>query len=115
MPRQRTAVGSLEQLVDEVAGCDVNRVACRGPCTVVLEAESGAGHAPTVADVDVGGTAMCLRPRITYRDYCGGASLTGHEGEGTSQTVYKHDTPLPVLRAAIAKVEWPELQRRRIA
>ena len=36
--------------------------------------------------------------------------LTGHEGEGTSQTVYKHDTPLPVLRAAIAKVEWLELK-----
>jgi hypothetical protein len=37
--------------------------------------------------------------------------LTGHEGEGTSQTVYKHDTPLPVLRAAIEKVEWPELEK----
>ena len=35
--------------------------------------------------------------------------LTGHEGEGTSQRVYKHDTPLPLLLAEIAKVEWPEL------
>jgi integrase len=35
--------------------------------------------------------------------------LTGHEGEGTSQRVYKHDTPLPILRDAIAKVRWPEV------
>ena len=35
--------------------------------------------------------------------------LTGHEGEGTSQRVYKHDTPLPLLLAEISKVEWPEL------
>jgi integrase len=40
--------------------------------------------------------------------------LTGHEGEGTSQTVYKHDTPLPVLRDAIAKVEWPELPQKSL-
>lgn len=35
--------------------------------------------------------------------------LTGHEGEGTSQRVYKHDTPLPTLRDAISKVRWPEV------
>jgi len=42
----------------------------------------------------------------------GTSLMTGHEGEGTSQTVYKHDTPLRVLRVAIAKVQWPELQGR---
>lgn len=35
--------------------------------------------------------------------------LTGHEGEGTSQTVYRHDTPIEGLRAAIEKVKWPEV------
>ena len=35
--------------------------------------------------------------------------LTGHEGEGTSQTVYLHDFPLKVLAEAIAKVEWKEV------
>ncbi|QEX18037.1 integrase [Hypericibacter terrae] len=35
--------------------------------------------------------------------------LTGHEGEGTSQTVYLHEFPLRVLADAIAKVEWPEV------
>ncbi len=35
--------------------------------------------------------------------------LTGHEGEGTSQRIYKHDTPLPLLREAIAKIEWSEV------
>lgn len=36
--------------------------------------------------------------------------LTGHEGEGTSQRVYKHDSPLPILLAAIGRVEWIEVQ-----
>jgi len=35
--------------------------------------------------------------------------LTGHEGEGTSQTVYLHEFPLEVLAEAIAKVEWKEV------
>ena len=35
--------------------------------------------------------------------------LTGHEGEGTSQRVYKKDMPLSVLRDAIAKVSWSEI------
>lgn len=38
--------------------------------------------------------------------------LTGHEGEGTSQRVYKHETPLPQLRTDIAKVRWQELEGR---
>jgi integrase len=36
--------------------------------------------------------------------------LTGHEGEGTSQRVYRHDAPLSVLRDAIEKVRWPEVE-----
>jgi integrase len=35
--------------------------------------------------------------------------LTGLEGEGTSQRIYKHDTPLPLLREAVAKIEWSEV------
>jgi hypothetical protein len=38
--------------------------------------------------------------------------LTGHEGEGTSQRVYKKDTPLPLLLAGMSKVDWPELVGR---
>jgi integrase len=38
--------------------------------------------------------------------------LTGHEGEGTSQRVYKHDTPIPALREAIVKISWDELAGR---
>ena len=34
---------------------------------------------------------------------------TGLEGEGTSQRIYKHDTPLPLLREAIAKIKWSEV------
>ncbi|QEX23354.1 integrase [Hypericibacter adhaerens] len=40
--------------------------------------------------------------------------LTGHEGEGTSQTVYLHEFPLKVLADAIAKVEWPEIDLLRL-
>jgi integrase len=40
--------------------------------------------------------------------------LTGHEGEGTSQRVYKKYMPLVVLRDAMAKVEWPELENTAI-
>lgn len=35
--------------------------------------------------------------------------LTGHEGTGTSRTVYNKGFPLAVLRDAIAKVEWLEV------
>jgi integrase len=35
--------------------------------------------------------------------------LTGHEGEGTSQTEYFRGAPLRVLLDAISKVEWPEV------
>lgn len=35
--------------------------------------------------------------------------LTGHEGEGTSQVVYKKDMPLSKLHKAIRKVEWVEV------
>ncbi len=37
------------------------------------------------------------------RDVVG--ELTGHEGEGTCQTVYRHDTPIEVLRTAIEKMK----------
>jgi len=36
--------------------------------------------------------------------------LTGHEGEGRSERIYKKDMPLPLLRDAMAKVAWPEVQ-----
>jgi integrase len=36
--------------------------------------------------------------------------LTGHEGLGTSQVVYKKAMPLALLYEAISKVEWPEVQ-----
>lgn len=38
-------------------------------------------------------------------------ALTGHEGEGTSETEYTHRAALPLqtLADAIAKVEWPEV------
>jgi integrase len=36
--------------------------------------------------------------------------LTGHEGSGTSSKVYKKDLPLPVLKAAIDAIEWPEVR-----
>ena len=32
--------------------------------------------------------------------------LTGHEGQGTTQTVYKKQLSLKVLKKAIAKVKW---------
>jgi len=38
--------------------------------------------------------------------------LTGHEGEGTSQVVYKKDMPLSKLYEAICKVEWTEIDLR---
>lgn len=57
-----------------------------------------------------------FRHGVTTKLYGAGVSsvvvdeLTGHEGEGTSQRVYKKDLPLPMLREAISKVEWPELE-----
>ncbi|WP_289295679.1 site-specific integrase [uncultured Reyranella sp.] len=57
-----------------------------------------------------------FRHGVTTKLYAAGVArdvvdeLTGHEGEGTSQRVYKHDTPLPKLYEAIRKVEWTELR-----
>lgn len=56
-----------------------------------------------------------FRHGVTTKLYAAGVArdvvdeLTGHEGEGTSQRVYKHETPLPQLQEAIAKVQWLEL------
>ena len=36
--------------------------------------------------------------------------LTGHEGQGTSEKVYKKQMPLSVLHEAISKVTWPEVE-----
>ena len=57
-----------------------------------------------------------FRHGVTTKLYAAGVArdvldeLTGHEGEGTSQRVYKHDAPITQLAEAIAKVNWPELQ-----
>ena len=56
-----------------------------------------------------------FRHGVTTKLYAAGVArdvvdeLTGHEGEGTSQRVYKHNTPLPLLQASITKVHWREL------
>jgi integrase len=39
--------------------------------------------------------------------------LTGLEGEGTSQVVYKKNMSLKVLYKAISKVKWPEVVLKR--
>lgn len=36
--------------------------------------------------------------------------LTGHEGKGTSASVYNKGAPLKDLKEAISKVQWPEVQ-----
>lgn len=57
-----------------------------------------------------------FRHGVTTKLYAAGVStvivdeLTGHEGEGTSERVYKKDMPLPLLRDAMAKVAWPEVR-----
>ena len=56
-----------------------------------------------------------FRHGVTTKLYEAGVSeavvdeLTGHEGTGTSRTVYNKGFPLAVLRDAIAKVEWPKV------
>ncbi len=56
-----------------------------------------------------------FRHGVTTKLYAAGVArdvvdeLTGHEGEGTSQRVYKHETPLHLLRAAMSAVTWAEL------
>ncbi|MEN6541795.1 site-specific integrase [Parvibaculum sp.] len=40
--------------------------------------------------------------------------LTGHEGVGTGQTVYKKEMSLSVLHDAISKVDWPEVDLSRL-
>jgi len=35
--------------------------------------------------------------------------LTGHEGQGTSRTIYTHAMPLAKLYEAVCKIEWPEI------
>jgi integrase len=36
--------------------------------------------------------------------------LTGHEGHGTSRTIYTHSMPLSKLYDAVCKIDWPEIQ-----
>lgn len=56
-----------------------------------------------------------FRHTITTKLFAEGVSrevideLTGHEGEGTSQTVYMKSLPLKVLHEAISKVQWGDL------
>jgi len=62
-----------------------------------------------------------FRHGVTTKMYAAGVSeavvdeLTGHEGQGTSRTVYKKEMPLPVLHAAISTIEWPEVSLTSIA
>lgn len=57
-----------------------------------------------------------FRHGVTTKLFAAGVStvivdeLTGHEGEGTSERVYKKDMPLPLLRDAMSRVAWPEVQ-----
>lgn len=56
-----------------------------------------------------------FRHGVTTKLFAAGVStvivdeLTGHEGGGTSERVYKKEMPLPVLWDAMAKVAWPEV------
>lgn len=56
-----------------------------------------------------------FRHGVTTKLYAAGVAeavvdeLTGHEGQGTSRTVYKKDLPLCVLRDAIERIQWPEV------
>ncbi len=70
----------------------------------------------TVGVYEVGLDYHSFRHGVTTKLFAAGVStvivdeLTGHEGEGTSERVYKKEMPLPMLRDAMAKVAWPEVQ-----
>jgi integrase len=57
-----------------------------------------------------------FRHGVTTKLFAAGVSrvivdeLTGHEGQGTSQTEYYRGSPLSVLLEAISKVDWPEMR-----